>query len=259
MGKIITLTTDLGLRDPYVPATKGFILRHLPDVQMIDLSHTVKPFDIAQAAWMVRYAHREFPDDTVHLITVGGTVSRKFNHVMVRYHNQWMIGCDNGIFSLITEEEPELIIELCKGGEEPGPLTLKDVYAAAAVRLLSGTAPTELGPRAERIQQLLRPIHPPESDTLKGSVAYIDSYGNVITDISSEQFVRFGKNLPFSIELFGDEITTVSKNYFDVAEGEKLAFFNSAGYLEIAINKGSASALLNIKSSFVVRIRFQGL
>jgi S-adenosylmethionine hydrolase len=81
----------------------------------------------------------------------------------------------------------------------------------------------------------------------------------VITDISREQFARFGKNLPFGIELFGDEITTISNNYYDVAEGEKLAFFNSAGYLEIAINKGSASALLNIKSSFVVRIRFQGL
>jgi S-adenosyl-L-methionine hydrolase (adenosine-forming) len=253
---ILTLTTDFGLKDPYNAVLKGALLRLCPGALVVDISHQIPPYDIAQAAWVLRKAWHEFPEETIHIIAVGSSLSNKFSHVALELHNHRFIGCDNGFFSLFSDDRPESIAEIASGEKIETTFIARDIYAPIAARLVKGEPISTLGPYREGIFEKLTRRHPPETDVLKGMVAYIDAFGNLITDISREQFehIRQGRN--FTIELIGDEIDVLHKRYSDVVEGEKIALFNTSGVLEIAINQGKASSLLNLKLNDVIRIVF---
>ncbi len=254
---VITLTTDFGLKDHYAASLKGALLRQLPSATVIDITHLIAPYDFGQAAYVLGHAFREFPADSIHVVAVGSGGGGRFNHVALRLHNHHFIGCDNGLFSLLsTEETPEQVVELSAAGKEPSTFNARDLYLPAAVKIATGVPLGQLGPALSGVSQRIRPISPPEEDMLKGNVAYIDSFSNLITNITREQFMRIGKGRPFSLQLIGDEITELHRTYGDVAEGEKVAFFNSAGVLEIAVNSGNAAGLLNLRMNSVIRITF---
>ncbi|GAB4147708.1 MAG: SAM-dependent chlorinase/fluorinase [Bacteroidia bacterium] len=252
----VTLTTEFGTKDHYVPALRGYLYREIPQVVVADITHAIRQSDISHAAYVIGHAYREFPEGTVHIIAVGASGPRKYSHVLCKMNGHFFIGCDNGIFSLLDETRPELVIEICKGGEEPGTFVARELYARFASSLLNGAPPESLGVQLPGIQEKIRPVHPPETDVLKGNVIYIDHFGNLITSISRFDFDRIGKGRAFSIDMFGDDITEIHRTYSDVPEGEKVALFNHYGMLEIAINHGPASSLLNLKLNSVIRIHF---
>jgi S-adenosylmethionine hydrolase len=169
---------------------------------------------------------------------------------------QYFIGADNGIFSLFSDDQPEYVIEICKGGDEPTSFPALDVYVPFAAAIASGLKLESLGEKLEGVSQLIRPRHFPEDDVIKGNIVYIDGLGNLVTDIRKSEFDRIGQGRSFSINLIGDEITTISRRYSDVDEGDKLALFNSDEVLEIAINQGKANQLLNLRINTVIRIVF---
>lgn len=253
---IITLTSDFGLKDHFVASVKGALLSAIPDANIIDVTHTITPFDLQQAAFTLGHAWHQFPAGTIHLVCVGPAPSTRFNHIAFRMKGHYFIGSDNGIFSLLTEERPELIIEICRAGDEPTSFPALDVYVPFAAAIASGLALETLGEQVNGIAELIRPRHFPEDDVIKGNVVNIDSMGNLVTDIRRHEFDRVGQGRPFSILLIGDEITSISRRYSDVDEGDKLALFNSDGVLEIAINQGKANQLLNMRLNAVIRISF---
>ncbi|MBI3509997.1 MAG: SAM-dependent chlorinase/fluorinase [Bacteroidetes bacterium] len=254
---VITLTTDFGLKDHYMASVKGALIGKLPNTHIIDISHQVPAFDFAQAAFILSRAFPEFPAGSIHIISVNSG-GGPFDHVAIRLHKHFFIGCDNGIFSLLSnEEEPSKIILLAKAGEEPSTFAARDIYVPAAIKLANGIPLEKLGTELDRITQRIRPVAPPENDVLKGTIVHIDNFGNLITDITGDEFDRIGKGRLFTIDLTRDEITELSRTYSDVPQGEKLAFFNSSGVLEIAMNLGKASGLLNMKIGTVIRIRFE--
>lgn len=114
-----------------------------------------------------------------------------------------------------------------------------------------------------KMRSIFRPIA--EENVIKGTVIYIDSYGNVITNISRSLFVSTGKGRGFSVNFRRDDynINTISHSYSDVPVGEKVALFSSSGFLEIAINKGvegsggGASSLFGLKVNDTVRVEFE--
>lgn len=257
---IITLTTDMGLKDYYAGVLKGSILRQLPDATIIDISHDVTPFMIQEAAFVVRNAYKEFPEKTIHIVGVEPDATDQFPHVAIYADGHYFIGADNGMFSMIFDKKPDQIVELGINQEsEFLTFPTKDIFVPAACHIARGGTLEVLGkPRADLNQRIM--FNPTYQDNwiMKGMVIYEDNYHNVITNISKKAFDDFGKGRRFMI-CFRDEdynLNMISKSYSDVPEGERMALFGATGYLEIAVKQGKASKLLGLRYLEPIRIEF---
>ncbi|MFN3918167.1 MAG: S-adenosyl-l-methionine hydroxide adenosyltransferase family protein [Flavobacteriales bacterium] len=263
---IITLTTDMGIKDYYVASLKGSIYSQLQDITIVDISHHIPPFDIAQAAFVLKNCYRDFPKGTIHIMGVNPELGADVLHIIVEYSGQWFIGADNGIFSLLFDKQPEAVYELTILPEvDEYTFPTKSVFVKAACHIARGGTPEIIGKRIEKIQirQIFRPVA--DEHAIRGGVQYIDEYGNVITNITKSLFNEVGKGRPFTIYFrrASYDINTISKSYNDVPEGEKVALFSSSGHLEIAINKGvegnggGANKLFGLKINDIVTIQFE--
>lgn len=256
---IITLTTDLGIKDHYVGVLKGSLLKLCPEATIVDISHQIPAYDILKAAYTLKNCFPDFPDGSIHIIGVNPEANESASHLAVKYKNQYFIGADNGVFSLIFDDKPEKIIEL-DITQNPDAITFptKDVFAKAACHLAKGGTLEMIGKPLEDLVEkaLFRAVS--VGNIIKGMAIHVDHYGNVITNIDETFFKAFGQGREFKIEFRHGEydINTISKSYSDVPEGEKLALFSSTGYLEIAMHKGNAASLLGIKESETIRIEF---
>ncbi|MFT5165049.1 MAG: S-adenosylmethionine hydrolase [Saprospiraceae bacterium] len=250
---LVTFTSDLGLADYYVAVVKGTLLSHNPALNIIDISHNVKSFDIVQGAYILKNAYNSFPKGTIHLVSINDHYKKDRCFLAARYDGHYFIGPDNGIFSLIFEQSPDVIYEL-EG--DPGVLA-QDIFARA-VKHISGSMPfNEIGILVDEIDERItfQPITNPE--LIKGTVVYSDNYENIIVNISKELFDKTGKKRKYNIYFKRFEpITKISFSYADVPIGETLCLFNSAGLLEIAINKGKAASLLGLNVEDGVHIEF---
>lgn len=259
--RIITLTTDLGNVDFYQAALKGSLISHFPDVRIVDISHNVPPFDIQNAAFVLRNAFPYFPAGTVHLIGIDSVFNKNNRYLAVKYRGHYFVGTDNGIFSLMFDEDtPDEAVELNLMQDLKYlhfPLT--DIFSKAATHLARGGSLSDIGEPVQHIVErtLIQPVV--EQNILRGSVVYVDAFGNVITNISKELFNKEQKGRDFTVHFRRNEtINKLSWHYNDVPEGEKLCLFGISDYLEIAINKGNASQLLGLKPSEIVRVEFIG-
>lgn len=257
---IITLTTDLGLKDYYVSSIKASILTQYPDATIIDISHDVPKFDIAQAAFIVKNAMKDFPPGTIHILGVKPESSATTPHIAMYINGQYFIGADNGIFSLIFDQDPEKVVELTIN-QDTDLLTFptKDIFVKAACHLArGGTLEIIGGPKDAVIQRsLFRAVV--NGNTIRGTVIYVDSYGNVVTNINEQLYREVGKGKPFTI-YFRDSkyrIHHLVKSYNQVEDGDALALFGATGYLEIALNLGNAGQLLGLNVNETVRIEFE--
>jgi S-adenosylmethionine hydrolase len=263
---VITLTTDMGLKDYYVASVKGSILSQYPEAVIVDISHEVPPFDIAQASFILRNTYQDFPKGTVHIIGVNPDADMNTHHLIVEFNGHYFIGADNGIFSLLFDRVPENIFELNISQDSDDPtFPTKYVFAKAACHIARGGTPEIIGQRTETLLQreLFRAVV--EGNVIRGTVIYIDSYGNVITNITETLFKDLGKGRPFTVYFrrADYDIHQINKSYNEVPEGEKVALFSSTGYLEIAINKGvegsggGANKLFGLKLYDTVRVEFE--
>lgn len=254
---IITLTTDLGLKDYYVGAVKGAILSQLSDASIVDITHELVPFDIFQASYVVRNAYPNFPEGTVHIIGLNAQPDMNTPYIVVKANGHYFIGSDNGIFSLLFDKTPENIVTLTIQEESAYyNFPIRDVFVKAACHLVRGGTLEVIGTPKEKFNErsLLRPVV--EGNSLRGTVIYIDSYGNVISNITKSMFSETGKGKKFSINFVNYPLESISNTYNDVPEGEILAMFNSAGYLELSINKGEIAKLLNISLNDIITVNF---
>ncbi len=258
---IITLTTDWSQHDYYVGAIKGSILNRCPDATIVDISHAVQPFNITQAAFILRNAFPSFPPDTIHLIGVQSTLDKNGAHLLVKAGNHFFIGNDNGVFGALFSAEPELIYRLKESPETNSRHTFPELscFVDAACDLIQGKKPEDIGEPYESYRKQT-PWRPTIDDAvINGGVVYIDSYRNAITNISEELFRRIGKGRAFEIFVQSNHyrITRINKTYQETTPGELLALFNSAGLLEVAINSGNAADLLNLDTNSRIRIKFR--
>lgn len=256
---IITLTTDLGIKDHYVGVLKGSILSNCPEATIVDISHEIPPYDILKAAYTLKHSYQHFPKGTIHIIGVNPEISEKAVNLVIEYKGQYFIGANNGVFSLIFEEPADKIVEIgIMVNPESITFPTKDILAKAACHIAKGGTIEMIGNVVTEMEEkaLFRAVS--MGNIIKGMAIHIDHYGNIITNITETFFKAFGQGKEFKIEFRrGDyDITTISKVYSEVPEGEKLALFSSTGMLEIAMNKGNASKLLGMRESDIVRIEF---
>jgi S-adenosyl-L-methionine hydrolase (adenosine-forming) len=246
---LVTLTSDIGQQDYLVGAVKGRLLRINPEFNIIDISHSLSPFNYPQAAYVCRSAIKNFPEYTFHIVLIN-LFESKPDQLLLAYHkDQYIICADNGLLSMILEEKPEMVIGVpMEKTAIKNTLYCIDVAAKAITQLVNGEPLGEIGiPDPDYLEK--NPLRPTlGEDWIEGQIIFIDNFENVIVNITQEQFEQQRKGRRFKIVFKRDEVVErISGSYADVAEGEKLVLFNSAGYMEIAINKGNAAGLFGLK------------
>ncbi len=238
---IITLTTDMGLKDHYVAAVKGAIISQQRESLIVDVSHLIKPFNNAQAAFVLRNAYPEFPRGTIHIIGVNPEADGQTAHLVVKHDGHYFIGADNGIFSLMFDGQPHEAYEITmKLDEDHVAFPTKSVFVKAACHLARGGTADVIGRKVVKVRELFGFQPATDPNSIRGKVIYIDSYGNLITNIRKQVFDDVGKGRTFRIGIghSEDDIKKLHASYGDVPLGVSVAFFNATGLLEIAINKG---------------------
>ncbi|MGM0648224.1 MAG: SAM hydrolase/SAM-dependent halogenase family protein [Bacteroidota bacterium] len=254
---IITLTTDWGNHDFYGGAVKGRLLKALPDITIVDISHQVKPHNIVEAAFILRHAYAEFPEGTIHIASVDATASRKSPHVVASINGHYFIGADNGLLSMISDKEPERIIELdIPQDSNYFVFPTRDVFVKAAIHLARSKPLDELGFATEHLKKIsswsASSDKNPENghDRISGQIIHIDNYGNCLSNIDEDLFMRLRRNRPFLIHIpfTSFEQQRLYDAYDDVDEGNPLALMSGTGFLQIAVNQGYANRLLGLKA-----------
>ncbi|MBK8554292.1 MAG: SAM-dependent chlorinase/fluorinase [Lewinellaceae bacterium] len=254
---IVTLTTDFGSSDFYVGALKGALLRQHPALQLVDISHEIKPFNIIQGAFAVQQVWPEFAEGSIHLIAVNCIYAPDFRYVALRHGGHYFLAPDNGLLTLLFDAiAPEDVRILPIEGDHHFPV--RQVFADAVAHLAVGGSFDTLGIPGEKLLQRinLQPVIMP--DRIRGTVIHVDHFDNAIVNVRWDLFEQVRKDRKFSLFFKrNDPITRLSNNYCDVAEGEPLCLFNSSGFLEIAINMGRAASLLGLRPEEVVELVFE--
>ncbi|KIO52737.1 SAM hydrolase/SAM-dependent halogenase family protein [Flavobacterium hibernum] len=272
---IITLTTDYGLKDHFVGSLKGKILSEYPEVTIVDISHDIDPFNTAEASYVIGAAYLSFPKGTVHLIGVDIERNKENQHIVMQWNDHFFICADNGILSMLTQKiVPQKIVVINIHDRFPSEFTDLDIFIKVASHISKGGLLNVIGKEITEIKQIteLQPVVSNDGSSLKGYVIYIDHFGNVVTNISKKQFSEVARGRSYEIVMKPKSIKTILPNYSAIAtsdkypiktyEGEKLAIFNEAGFLEIAIfrsnptNVGSANSLLGLNYRDVITIKF---
>lgn len=251
---IITLLTDSGESDHYVAAIKARILSHNPALVIVDISHQIRPTDIGHAAFVLKSVFREFPKGSVHLIGVNSTGNRNDPFVALKLEDHFFVGCDNGFFGLISDQQPQEIVRL------NGVLTTfpeKEIFANAAARIASGETFENLGEKTLDLKRMIDRQVKATRKQISGTVMRVDAYGNLITNIPQEAFDILSKNKAYTIQFGGEKFRRVNSQYSQAEEGECFIVFNSLGLLEIGIYKGNAAELLGLEYDSAVNIIFE--
>ncbi|ERJ58668.1 SAM hydrolase/SAM-dependent halogenase family protein [Sphingobacterium paucimobilis] len=256
---VITLTTDLGYRDFYQAALKGSIISLLPNVRLIDITHEIPSFNIQHAAFILQNAYHYFPKGTVHLIGIDTVFQEGCRYIAMKFEGHYFVGADNGIFSIILgEKKAEQLFEI----EMMQDLRflhfpLADILVKATCHIAEGNPIEDLGSAIDTPLQKVTLLPIIENSFIKGHVSYIDSFGNVISNISKDLFNQVQKGRNFVLHFKRNEtINKMSWHYNEVSEGEKLCLFGISDYLEIAINKGHASNLLGLYPDETIMVEF---
>jgi S-adenosylmethionine hydrolase len=246
---LVTLTSDIGHQDYLVGAVRGQLLGIDPGFQLVDVTHALSPFNYPQAAYVCRGAFRQFPQGTYHLVLVNLFDVKADHLLLIRHRGQYFLMADNGLITMILEEVPELVVGLpIAKGAMKNTLYFTQLFGRAVRDIENGKRPEELGDVGVEIH-VKNPLRPQLGNNwMEGQVIFIDHFENVVVNISREEFEEQRKGRSFKIVFKRDEmIDKISETYADAGEGEKLALFNAAGYLEIAINKGNAAGLLGLQ------------
>lgn len=254
---IVTLTSDLGTKDFYVSTIKGALLGAVPGVQIIDVSHDVPHYDIGQAAYMVRNAYKHFPEGSIHIIAVRNEYDTNAPHLACLYFGHIFIGTDTGIFSLIFDKKPDIIVELPH--VEGAQFVARDVFVPAIELLMQERKVEKMGKVRTSIKETGNVRPTVEHKMLRGTILHIDHYGNVITNIKPDLFERACKGRDFSILIRGgdEEITAISPTYGDVVPGDIAAVFGISGYLEVGQNQGNAAKFFGLRPTEPIIIEFR--
>lgn len=228
-------------------------------MQVIDITHEIPHFDILTAAYIIKTSYNKFPKGSIHYIGLTGPDNHdvEFPFLIVESDGHYFIGFDSGIFSLVLDEKPKKVFHLNVRQHEDRKV-VEELMLDTLVKLGSGMKPSELGKEQDDVLKSYFAVPTTDASTIRGSIIYIDSFGNAIVNVTREFFEKEFKNREFSIFMRKSDytISKISKSYEDTENGEIVAFFNTNGFLEIALNRGNAAGLLGLKVMDAIRIEF---
>jgi len=273
---VITLITDFGTKDHYVGSVKGALYSELNDLRIVDISHSISPFNIIEAAYIIENSYKNFPIGSIHIIGVDSEKTPEQNHLVIRLDGHYFICADNGILSLLTTKiKPEKIININVHNEFPSTFSVLDIFVKIAAHIYRGGSIDLVGSKIEKLKELynINPILNEKTNEIIGNVIYVDNYENVVTNITKKIFQDFGKSRNFEINARNYKFKQIVKSYseairFDINKesrkeiGKKIALFNKSDYLELSIYKsnplssGGASSLFGLNYRDIIIIKF---
>ncbi len=273
---IITLTTDFGEKDHYAGAIKGAIYSEFPDAKIVDISHSVSPFNSAEAAYIIQNAYSSFPKGSIHVIGIDSEINPENQHIALELDDHYFICANNGIMSMITNEiAPSKIVEINIHNKIETSFPVLDIFVKVACHIARGGTLEVIGKTIDKIKPIknLVPYINDEQTQIIGSIIYIDNYGNVVTNIKKNFFEKIQKGREYEVSARNYKFKKIHNKYSDIVnfeipedkrndEGRGLVVFNSSDYIEIAIYKsnnqsvGSASNLMGLYLRDTVTINF---
>jgi len=273
---IITLTTDFGHKDYFVSATKAALLQEAPSATIIDISHEISPFNHTEAAYILKNAYINFPKGSIHIIGVDSEFSPENEHMIVSFDGHYFVGANNGIFSLIMEDQIiEKIVEINIHNTIITSFPVLDVFVKVAAHIARGGTMDVVGKEVKTIHKMVgvRPVINDIGNQLIGSVIYIDNFGNVVTNIKKADFLELQKMRPFTIFAQSVKFNIIYNSYVEAInytipkeqrndDGKLIALWNSANHLELSIYKsnpskvGSANSLFGLDFRTPVTVKF---
>lgn len=260
---VITITTDLGYRDPYLAMVKGMLYSKQPDCKIVDVACSVNRHAHNEGAFALKSVLPYFPENTIHLFAVKFLNSSKtindlavdnMRYLLTKYKGQYIVCPDNGVLTLIDKEFNEQVYVLYYDHEKQHSFYLRDVFVNIASKLASGVpleefcAPTQEYCKLYAFESFATPSN------LQGMVLYEDDFGNLITSITRREFEQEVGNKRFSISLPSSNITKINNTYDDVKIGDVVCFFNSMDLLEIA-SLGQSATKIVIKKNVLSKYK----
>ena len=273
---IVTLITDFGNKDYSVAAVKGAILSTFKNPKIIDISHQIEPFNVTQAAYVLKNAYKNFPKGSIHIVGVESERTPENSHLAMYFDGHYFIGADNGIFTIIKGEiKADKIVIINIHNQNTINFPTLDTFIKVAAHLSRNGSLEVIGKATNEIRELveLKPVVNAKGDQIVGSVIYVDNYGNVITNITRKLFNEVGKSRKYIIFARNVKFKKVYETYSDAIDftipkekreedGKKIALFNDAEHLELAIYKsnplsvGSAYNLFGLEYRDSVTVKF---
>ena len=273
---IITLTTDFGTKDYFVSVIKASIYKEIPSANVIDISNSISPFNHSEAAYILKNSYSAFPKKSIHIVGVDSEFSPENKHILMRFDDHYFIGANNGIFSLLLEgRKYDKLVEINIHELSVSSFPVLDVFVKVAGHLSRKGNMEVVGIETKELKEIVNvnPVLNESKTQLIGSVIYIDNFGNVVTNIKKKYFLDVRKSRDFIIYANSVKFQKVYDSYseaidFDIPkskreeEGKKIAIWNSAGYLEIAIYKsnpskvGSANSLFGLEFRTTITVEF---
>ena len=274
---IVTLTTDFGDKDYFAAVAKAELLSEDSGIQVVDISHKVSPYNLTEAAYILKNAYHAFPKGSIHIIGVDSELTPESEHIAMALDGHFFIGSNNGILSMVQPEmKADKIVEINIHQQLNSSFAVLDIFVKVAGHLARQGTLEVIGKPKDEIRQLtnINPVVSPNGKQMVGSVIYIDNYGNVVTNITQKMFQQVGKTRPFTIYARTVKFRDVYRSYSEAInfsipkerreeEGKKLALFNDAGHLELAIYKsnpqtvGGASSLFGLGYRDSVTVEFE--
>src|SRR4030042_236145 len=246
-ANIVTLTTDFGLKDPYVAEMKAVILSLCPNVIIVDVTHETEKFNIRMGAYVLASVAPYFPKGTIHVVVVDPGVGAQRRSLVMQTRKGFFVGPDNGVLFLAAEKQGIIHIhELTNGklmlSHISNTFHGRDIFAPAAAHLANGVLPSDFGPE---IQEVVKPEFAKvkfNKGVLKGEILHVDGFGNMITNFREEDLKHLRIEASINMELANSKVNMkLVKTYAETKPKETIALVGSHGYVEIAVNQGSAA------------------
>lgn len=263
--RLITLTTDFGVRDAYAAAMKAVIMSVAgTHARLLDVSHEVAPQDVMEAAFVLRATLPYLPADSVHVVVVDPGVGSARRSVAVRVGDTHFVGPDNGVIPLILDQQkPDEIVVLDNRRfwrtEEPSATFHgRDIFAPAAAHLATGVRLGSLGTRTDVLQPLHWALPIVDDQGIRGWIVHVDRFGNCVTNITADHAgeLTSSERRRTKIYVGSARLEGIHRTYADVADGDPVAVIASTGFVEIAVNGGDAATLLGIRKGSPVNLLY---
>lgn len=248
---IITLTTDFGTSDHLVGAMKGVILNINPAARIVDINHSVVPFDILDGALSIANAYRYFPSRTIHVIIVDPGVGTERRPILVSGEKQFFVAPDNGVLSTIYERESCTVRHVTAEHYFLNPVSPtfhgRDIFAPTAAWLSKAFQTEAFGEVITDFVRFTMPKTKSAGQMVKGVVLRVDVFGNLMTNLMAEDIpigALGGGEIKIAVN--GKQVLKFAQTFAAGNPGEPIAVLGSAGYVEIAVNRGSAARTLGV-------------
>ena len=255
---ILTLTSDFGTADHYAGTMKGVILRICPQAQIVDITHDIAPFAIAEGAYSIAQAWRYFPEKTVHVVVVDPGVGTARRPILVEAGGQYFLGPDNGVLSMVYLHEPAKVRLIANEVYFLHPVSQtfhgRDIFAPVAAHLAAGEIAESIGDCIEDYvkPEFAKPQRAPDGAWI-GQIIKADRFGNLITNFHVSEFADLAQG-PFTLTLGARRITALARNYQACAPGELFLIVGSSGYYEISLRQGNAAQYAQCQPGTVIEL-----